>query len=45
MGVKQSPLARIETSLTSRKHAPSLATLRKYASALGCQIEIWLALR
>ena len=45
MGVKQSALARIETSLTSRKHAPSLATLRKYAAALGCQIEIRLALR
>ena len=45
MGVKQSALARIETSLTSRKHAPSLVTLRKYAAALGCQIEIRLALR
>ena len=43
MGVKQSALARIETSLTSRKHAPSLATLRKYAAALGCRIEIRLS--
>ena len=43
MGVKQSALARIETSLTSREHAPSLATLRKYAAALGCRIEIRLS--
>jgi DNA-binding XRE family transcriptional regulator len=45
MGVKQSALARIETSLTSRKHSPSLATLRKYAAAIGCTIEIRLAPR
>lgn len=42
MGVKQSALARIESSLTSRKHSPSLATLRKYAAAVGCRIEIRL---
>lgn len=45
MGVKQSALARIETSLTSRKHSPSLATLRKYAAAVGCKLEIRLAPR
>ncbi len=45
MGVKQSALARIETSLTSRTHTPSLATLRKYADALGCRLEIRLAPR
>lgn len=45
MGVRQSALARIETALTSRTHAPSLATLRKYADALGCRIEIRLAPR
>lgn len=45
MGVKQSALARIESSLTSRKHSPSLATLRKYAAAVGCRIEIKLAPR
>jgi DNA-binding XRE family transcriptional regulator len=45
MGVKQSALARIETALTTRTHAPSLATLRKYADALGCRIEIRLAPR
>jgi DNA-binding XRE family transcriptional regulator len=45
MGVKQSALARLESSLTSHKHAPSLATLRKYAAALGCKIEIRLSAR
>ena len=40
MGIKQSALARIESSLASRKHAPSLVTLRKYAAVLGCKLEI-----
>ena len=42
MGVKQSALARIETSLGSRRHSPSLATLRKYAEAMGRRLEIRL---
>jgi DNA-binding XRE family transcriptional regulator len=40
MGVKQSSLARIEASLTSRNHAPSLTTLRKYAQAVGCKLQL-----
>lgn len=40
MGVKQSSLARVETSLSSRSHAPSLATLRKYPQAVGCRLEL-----
>ena len=39
MGIKQSALARIESSLGNRKHAPSLTTLRKYAAVLGCKLE------
>ncbi len=42
MGMKQSSLARIESSLGSRKHAPSLSTLRRYAEALGCSLQIRL---
>lgn len=42
MGVKQSALARIEASLSSRRHSPSLATLRKYAEAVGRRLEIRL---
>jgi DNA-binding XRE family transcriptional regulator len=40
MGVSQPVLARIESSLGSRKHAPSLATLRKYATACGKRLVI-----
>ena len=42
MGVKQSALARIEASLSSRRHLPSLETLRKYAQAVGRRLEIRL---
>lgn len=42
MGIKQSALARIESSLGSKKHSPSLATLRKYAEACGKRLEIRL---
>lgn len=45
MGMKQSSLARIESSLGSRKHSPSLSTLRRYAEALGCRLEIRLVPR
>ena len=42
MGVSQPVVARIEGSIGSRKHAPSLATLRKYAEACGQRLEIRL---
>lgn len=42
MGVSQPALARVEASLGSRKHSPSLATLRKYAVAVGCRLQIRL---
>ncbi|EIJ75024.1 MAG: transcriptional regulator, XRE family [Leptospirillum sp. Group II 'C75'] len=40
MGVHPSALARIESSLGSRRHSPSLETLRKYARACGKRLEI-----
>lgn len=40
MGVSQPVLARIESSLGSRKHSPSLATLRRYANACGKKLVI-----
>ena len=40
MGVHPSALARIESALGSRKHSPSLETLRKYARACGKRLEI-----
>lgn len=43
MGMKPSSLARIETSLGSRKHSPSLDTLRRYAEACGKKLIIKFA--
>jgi len=43
MGVKSSSLARIETSLGSRKHSPSFSTLRRYAEACGKKLIIKIA--
>lgn len=40
MGVSQPVLARIEGSLGSRKHSPSLATLHRYAKACGKKLVI-----
>ncbi len=42
MGTKAPAVTRLETSLTSGKHSPSIATLKKYAQALGCHLEIKL---
>ncbi len=35
MGTQAPAVARLESSLASGKHSPSLSTLRKYAAALG----------
>ena len=43
MGIAQATVARLESSAGSRKHAPSFATLRKYADAVGCELRITLA--
>jgi DNA-binding XRE family transcriptional regulator len=45
MGVAQSSVARLEATAGSRKHAPSLATLRRYADAVGCDLRITLTPR
>jgi len=42
MGTKAPAVTRLESSLTSGKHSPSIATLKKYAQALGCHLEIRL---
>ena len=42
MGIAPSSLARIESSIVSRKHLPSLSTLRKYAQACGKRLTIEL---
>ena len=39
MGTTKSAISRLESA---GKHAPSLATLKKYADAVGCKLEIKL---
>ena len=42
MGTKAPAVARLESSLASGKHSPSLDTLRKYAAAVGKRLEVHL---
>jgi DNA-binding XRE family transcriptional regulator len=42
MGTTTSAVSRLESSLASEKHSPSLATLRKYAAACGKSLRIAL---
>lgn len=42
MGTKPPAITRLESSLTSGKHSPSLATIKKYAEAAGYNLEIRL---
>jgi DNA-binding XRE family transcriptional regulator len=42
MGTKTPAVARLEAGGGNRRHSPSLATLRKYAQAVGCRLEIRL---
>ncbi len=42
MGTQAPAIARLESSLATGKHSPSLSTLRKYAAALGKKVELHL---
>jgi transcriptional regulator with XRE-family HTH domain len=42
MRTKTPAVARLEAGGGSRRHSPSVATLRKYAQAVGCRLEIRL---
>ncbi len=42
MGTTKSAVSRLEGSA---RHAPSLATLRRYAEAVGCELEVRLVAR
>jgi DNA-binding XRE family transcriptional regulator len=42
MGTKTPAVARLESGGGSQRHSPSVATLRKYARAVGCRLEIRL---
>lgn len=45
MGTKPPAVARIEAGGGSKKHSPSIATLRRYAAAVGCKLKIELVPR
>lgn len=40
MGTKAPAIARLESTSLQNHHSPSLNTLRKYAHAVGCMLEI-----
>jgi transcriptional regulator with XRE-family HTH domain len=42
MGTKTPAVARLEAGGGNKKHSPSISTLRKYANAVGCRLEIRL---
>jgi transcriptional regulator with XRE-family HTH domain len=45
MGTKTPAVARLEAGGGSQRHSPSVDTLRKYAHAVGCRLEIRLRRR
>ena len=42
MGTKTPAIARLEAGGGNKKHSPSITTLRKYAKAVDCHLEIKL---
>ena len=42
MGTKPPAVTRLESSLGNGKHSPSLATLQKYAHAVGYELQVKL---
>ena len=42
MGTKTPAVARLEAGGGNKQHSPSITTLRKYATAVGCHVEIRL---
>jgi transcriptional regulator with XRE-family HTH domain len=40
MGTKAPAITRLESSLSSGKHSPSISTIKRYADALNCHLEI-----
>ena len=45
MGTKAPAVARIESGGGKKRHSPSITTLRRYAEAVGCRLEIKLVPR
>lgn len=43
MGTKVPAISRMESSNGGKKHSPNIATLQKYAAAVGCRLVVKLA--
>ncbi len=42
MGTKPPAVTRLEKTLSDNRHSPTIATLKKYARAVGCKLEVHL---
>mgnify|MGYP001571838112 CR=1 FL=1 len=42
LGTKVPAISRMESSNGGKKHSPSIATLQKYAAAVGCRLTVKL---
>lgn len=42
MGTKATAITRLERALSDQRHSPTIATLKKYAQAVGCRLEVHL---
>ncbi|WP_299691119.1 helix-turn-helix transcriptional regulator [Hydrocarboniphaga sp.] len=40
MGTQAPAITRLESSLGSGKHSPSIDTLKRYAEAVGCELQL-----
>lgn len=40
MGTQAPAIARLESALSSGKHSPSIDTLKRYAEAVGCELQL-----
>jgi transcriptional regulator with XRE-family HTH domain len=40
MGTHAPAITRLETALSTGKHSPSIETLKRYAQAVGCELQI-----
>jgi transcriptional regulator with XRE-family HTH domain len=45
MGTHAPAITRLESALTTGRHSPSIETLKRYATAVGCELEIRLVAR
>jgi transcriptional regulator with XRE-family HTH domain len=42
MGTQAPAVTRLESALSSGKHSPSIGTLKRYAEAVGCELQVRL---